>query len=114
MAIYWGNRYSPGRFLEGELLGRQGIINKWIFNLIAMKRVINRNPHDTELAEEIGKYAPHTDLGDFQSLIEKLFTRSHGVSVWAACTDQLVVENSLSKEAWNEPARIPCRIKGWN
>lgn len=43
-----------------------------------MKRVINRKLYDTEQAEQIARYAPLTDRGDFNYLIETLYKTSEG------------------------------------
>ena len=43
-----------------------------------MQRVINRKLYDTEQAEQIARYAPLTDRGDFNYLIETLYKTSDG------------------------------------
>ncbi|WP_336022476.1 hypothetical protein [Halobellus salinisoli] len=43
-----------------------------------MQRVINRKLYNTEHAEQIALYAPLTDRGDFNYLIEALYKTSNG------------------------------------
>lgn len=43
-----------------------------------MQRVINRKLYDTESAEKIVTYAPNTDRGDFNYLVETLYKTSDG------------------------------------
>lgn len=43
-----------------------------------MQRVIDRKLYDTERAEQIAKYAPNTDRGDYDYLIETLYKTSKG------------------------------------
>ncbi len=43
-----------------------------------MKRVIDRKLYDTETAEKIARYAPITDRGDFNYLIETLYHTEDG------------------------------------
>ncbi|WP_436910223.1 hypothetical protein [Halosimplex marinum] len=43
-----------------------------------MKQVIDRKLYDTETAEEIAQYAPITDKGDFNYLIETLYKTPDG------------------------------------
>ena len=43
-----------------------------------MKQVINRTLYDTESAEQIARYAPRTDRGDFHFLIETLYRTKDG------------------------------------
>ncbi|AFZ73779.1 hypothetical protein [Natronobacterium gregoryi] len=43
-----------------------------------MQRVIDRKLYDTDQAEQIARYAPLTDKGDFNYLIETLYKTSDG------------------------------------
>ncbi|SEH54211.1 hypothetical protein SAMN05192561_105157 [Halopenitus malekzadehii] len=43
-----------------------------------MQQVINRKLYDTEQAEQVARYAPLTDRGDFNYLIETLYKTSDG------------------------------------
>lgn len=43
-----------------------------------MKRVINCKLYDTEAAEQIAQYAPNTDRGDFNFLMETLYRTEDG------------------------------------
>lgn len=43
-----------------------------------MKQVINRTLYDTENAEQVAQYAPNTDQGDFNYLVETLYKTSDG------------------------------------
>jgi len=44
-----------------------------------MKQIIERKLYDTDRAEQIAKYAPNTDRGDFYFLIETLYKTADGV-----------------------------------
>ncbi|RZV10520.1 hypothetical protein BDK88_1688 [Natrinema hispanicum] len=43
-----------------------------------MQRVIDRKLYDTDQAKQIARYAPLTDKGDFNYLIETLYKTSDG------------------------------------
>ena len=43
-----------------------------------MQRVIDRKLYDTDQAEQIARYAPLTDRGDFNYLIETLYKTADG------------------------------------